>query len=374
MKDYIGFGALNEALEALGRESHRKVLVVASGSGWERFCAAGDRPFFAGREVCLFKDFAPNPEFKEILAGAERLRNFQPDIIIAIGGGSPMDVAKMMKAVVFTKEEYDAAKPESLKPSGEGPPLAAVATTSGSGSEATQFAVFYKDSVKQSLAHPSLRPDMAVVDPEMTYSLPPGQTAATGFDALSQAVESYWAGAATSESRELSRTAIGYIIPNLYNAVHAPAPGNRYNMAQAAYLAGKAINTTRTTMPHALCYHLTKRYGLPHGHATAITLPYFFLLNTDPSLPVNSPLTLERNRENMNDLFAMLGQQSAEDAYVFWRNLMRACGLASTLSEVGVDDADKMRALVSSMNMVRMKNHPVAIDSEYLVEYFLAHP
>ncbi len=374
MRDFVGFGALSEALHTLAGEGYAKVLVVASRSGWERFNAAEQRAFFSERQTELFSDFSINPDISEIMAGVEVLRRMQPDLILALGGGSAMDVAKMMKGVAFTREAFDPDQPEGLKPSGDGPPLAAITTTAGSGAEATQYAVFYRGRDKQSVAHPALRPEAAIVDPEMTYSLPPHQTAATGFDALSQCVEAYWCSGTGPEAQELAATGINYILPNIYNAVHTPEPGNRYHMIQGAYLSGKAINFTRTTMPHALCYHLTKRYGLPHGHAVALTLPYFFLINMDATLPVNTPLGPEGNRDNMGRLFEIMGQKTAEDCFAFWRNLMRACGLAPTLKEIGVDNAEKVRALVGSMNTARQKNNPVHIEPDALAQFMLDHP
>lgn len=371
MRDYTGFGALSEALLAMEAGGYRKVLVVASTSGWERFNAVEKRRFFAERDTRVFSAFSVNPDIAEIMAGAAVLGEFRPDLIVTIGGGSAMDVAKVMKAAVFTREPFAPEQPEGLKPSGEGPPLVAIATTSGSGSEATQYAVFYKGVEKQSLAHPSLRPEMAVVDPELTYSLPPAQTASTGFDALCQSVEAFWCSNTTPEARELATASIGYILPHIYNAVHSPAPDNRYHMAQGAYLSGKAIDITRTTLPHALCYHLTKKYGVPHGHACALTLPYLFLAFMDESLPVNSPLGPEGHRENMRGLFAVLGQETAEDCFVFWRNLLKACGLAATLPEVGMDTRDKVGAMVASMNTARQKNNPVHMEPEYLVDLFM---
>lgn len=374
MRDFVGFGALSEALQTLAAEEYDKVLVVASKSGWDRFNAVEKRAFFTERDTKLFSDFSINPDIAEIMVGVDVLRRFQPDLIVALGGGSAMDVAKMMKAVAFTHEPFDPAQPEGLKLSGDGPPLAAIATTAGSGAEATQYAVFYRGMDKQSIAHPSLRPEAAIVDPEMTYSLPPKQTAATGFDGLSQSVEAFWCSNTCPEARELATASIKYILPNIYNAVHSPEPGNRYHLAQGAYLSGKAINFTRTTMPHALCYHLTKHYDLPHGHAVAITLPYFFLINMDESLPINSPLGPEGHRENMRRLFAVMGQETADDCFAFWRNLMHACGLASSPREIGMDSAEKIRAMVGSMNTARQKNNPVHIEPDYLVDFILEHP
>ncbi len=372
MQDHIGFGALNEALGVLEGGGYASVLVVASESAWKRFNGENGREFFRKRNTRLFSDFSVNPDFKEILAGVEVCKAFKPDLILAIGGGSPIDVAKMIKAVVFTKKPYDPMQPETMEPSGEGPPLIAVATTAGSGSESTQYAVFYLGEKKQSLGHDSLRPDMAVVDPDMSYSLSPQQTAATGLDALSQSVEAYWSARTCPEARDFAEASIRYILPNLQKAVRHPDPASRYHMAQGAYLSGKAIQFTRTTLPHALCYHLTKRYGLPHGHAVALTLPYFFILNLDQSLPVQSPLGADGHYENMHRLIRLMGQTSAETAFAFWRDLLGNCGLANTFPAVGVDDAAKMRALVDSVDYAKAGNHPVKVDAEVLFKAFSA--
>ncbi len=370
MQDYIGFGALNEALGALDAGGYAKVLVVASESAWKRFNGEYGREFFRKRNTRLFSDFSVNPDFKEILAGVEVCRAFRPDLLVAIGGGSPIDVAKMIKAVVFTKVAYDPQLPETVKPSGDGPPLVAIATTAGSGSEATQYAVFYVGEKKQSVGHDALRPEMAVVDPEMSYSLSPKQTAASGLDALSQSVEAYWSARTCPEARDFAEASIRYILPNLQKAVQHPDPAARYHMAQGAYLSGKAIQFTRTTIPHALCYHLTKRYGLPHGHAVALTLPYFFILNLDRSLPVQSPLGAEGHYANMRRLIALLGHTSGEEAFAAWRQRLENCGLAHTFQAVGVNEAAKLRALVESVDYAKMVNHPVKVDADILFKAF----
>lgn len=373
-KDFVGFGALTEALGALANAGHRRVFVVASRGTWKRFTAMGDWPFFNDREIEVFGDFSPNPDFREILAGTERFKAFDPDLILAMGGGSPIDVAKMIKVMAYNTAPYDPESPEKIVPSGDGPPLVAVATTAGSGAEATRYAIFYVGEKKQSLGDAKVRPDVAVVDPELTYSMPPKLTAESGFDALSQAVESYWAVAATAESREMASAAIRYILPNLYNAVHEPQPGNRYHMAVGAYQAGKAINITRTTVPHALCYHLTKRYGLAHGHAVALTLPFFLVINADPEATVTSPGGREAHFDMMRNLLAMLGQETALDAAMFWRNLMRACGLTPTLAGVGLTTEQRLKDLIATANPARLGNNPVAVDAEMMLRRFKHEP
>ena len=374
MKDFVGFGALGEALQSLAEQNFRKILVVASQDGWKRFNSPEERPFFKEREPRLFTAFSPNPDFKEILAGVEIARQFQPDLILAYGGGSPIDTAKGIKAFLYSPGEYDPQEPQTLKISGDGPPIVAITTTAGSGSEATPFAIFYVGKKKQSLSHPSLRPQMAVADPEMTYTLPPVQTASTGFDALSQGVESYWSALATPESREFAAAAIKYALPNLYNAVHNPAPGNRYNMLMSSHLSGKAITATRTTIPHGLAYHLTQEYGLPHGHAVALTVPYFFRINMDESLPVTFPGGREAHSQNMASLFRLMGFASGDDCFVFWRNLMKACDLAPRLIDVGVDTREKTEKLIHSFDVSKAGGHPVTMTGEYLLDFLLANP
>ncbi len=191
---------------------------------------------------------------------------------------------------------------------------------------------------------------------------------------MAQGVEAYWSALATDEARKYAAAAIKYALPNLYNAVHAPAPGNRYNMLMAAYMSGQAITTTRTTIPHGLGYHLTKEYGLPHGHAVALTIPYFFRINMDAGLEANYPGGASAQRENMGELFKLLGVGTGEDAFIFWRNLMKACGLAPRLVDVGMDTREKVERLVASFDVAKAGGHPVKVSAGYLVEYFLANP
>lgn len=373
MTDYIGLGALNEALAKLEKDGCRRVFVVASENGWKRL-RPEERPLFGKAEVELFSDFTENPDFQDILKGAARYRAFKPDLIIAVGGGSPIDVAKVIKVLENTREPYDPKDPSTLVSSGDGPPLVAVATTSGSGSEATIYAVFYVGEKKQTVTNQNVRPTIAVVDPELTYSLSPMQTAACGFDALSQAIEAFWGAPTTPEAQELAASAMEYILPNLYNAVHTPDPDNRYKMAYGSYLAGQALSISRSTLPHALSYFLTQRYGLKHGHGVALTLPYFFYLNVDPGLEPNPPATRAGNRKNMTELYGMLGQANADDAFAFWRNLMKNVGLAPTLAQVGVNTPEKVTELVDTMDPNKVTSHPVRVPREYLVDFILTHP
>jgi alcohol dehydrogenase class IV len=156
-----------------------------------------------------------------------------------------------------------------------GKPLIAIPTTSGTGTEATCFAVVYIDKTKYSLKHSSILPDYTIIDPTLTHAMPPLVTAATGMDALAQAIESYWGVKSTHESQAYAREAItltlAYLKAACQNEVEA-----RDAMSRAANLAGKAINLTETTACHAVSYPITSYFNVPHGHAVALTLASMF--------------------------------------------------------------------------------------------------
>ena len=123
-------------------------------------------------------------------------------------------------------------------------------------------------------------PDIAILDPQLSSTLPPRQTAISGIDALSQAIESFWSVHATDNSRLLAKEAIVTLIEYLPQGVHAPTLQIREKLLWASHLSGQAINMTRTTGPHALSYFLSAHYKILHGQAVALFLPVFFLYNS----------------------------------------------------------------------------------------------
>jgi alcohol dehydrogenase class IV len=225
-------------------------------------------------------------------------------------------------------------------------PLYCAPTTAGSGSEATHFAVVYIGREKYSLAGEALLARAVAVDPLLSASMPPYLTACSGFDAVCHAVESWWARGADAESRGYAARALKLLLPNIEEAVTAPTPHARRNMAEGAYWAGRAINVSKTTAPHAFSYHLTSAYSIPHGHAVALALGTFWRVN-EPAIPPG--------------LLAALGQPSAGEAGRFWRDLMERCGLETRLSVLGVEP-EAAEEMAKSVNAERLGNNPVALD------------
>ncbi len=316
-----------------------------------------------------FRDFAPNPQFDDAVRGLTQFRSAAYDMIIAIGGGTAIDLAKLVKCFGTNPSPPRdlILKPDQIQ--GAEIPLVAIPTTAGTGSEATQFAVVYLDDEKHSLAHPSLRPDVTVLDPTLTYSMPPGLTAATGLDALAQAMESIWSVRATDDSMNLAEQALRLGRVHLRAAVREPTPESRAAMCAAANFAGKAINISRTTAPHALSYAITSRFGVPHGIAVALTIAPFLRFNAAVSADnVNAPHRVDAAQAAMRRIQEAMGVETAEDAADVWLALLRDLGCPTRLAEVGIRSAAQREAVAVAVNAERLSNNPRRTTSADLLD------
>lgn len=340
---------------------HDQVLLV---TGRSSYTGCGAAPLLevqlAGKHVVRFSDFQVNPLLDDVKKGLALIREDRPCTVIAVGGGSPMDMGKLIKALAGQSLDHGACvRGEGELKSNPHINLIAIPTTSGSGSESTHFAVVYMGKTKYSLARQDLLPGTVILDPALTDSMSPYQTACTGLDALSQGVESYWSVNADDTSREFSRRAITLVRDNLVRAVNNPDRESRRAMLKAANLAGQAINLTKTTAAHAFCYYLTSHYGVPHGHAAALLLGKFFLFNrrvADQDLSDSSSSPGEV-RQTLQEICALLGQDTPVEADRYITDIMKQCGLETDLKTI-LDFDKSFDDFFSSVNLQRLKNNP----------------
>ena len=276
---YIGDSSMQDFSDFLIGKSPKHIFLVRDKNSYG-LCGAKDilDAIFSelGCKVWEFFDFEPNPKYEDLQRGLKVLNDSNAEIIIAIGGGSVLDMAKLLR--FFNAYSGDFITNEFLQEKML-IPLCALPTTAGTGSEATHFAVMYKERVKYSVAHLKMLPELAVIYPFFTYKNPSYLTACTGFDALAQAIEAYWNKNATLCSDEYALKAIKVLWDYLPTAVNSPNKIARNLISEASYWAGKAINITKTTAPHAVSYPFTTYYGYPHGHAVALSFPFFAQLN-----------------------------------------------------------------------------------------------
>lgn len=334
--------------------------------GARSFEASGARRMLPGlrraAQVTRWSDFTPNVTVGDLSRGLAVAELARPDIVIGVGGGSSLDMAKLLCA--FGRPHSEAELWESVRGrrwlTSRRTRLVLVPTTSGSGSQATHFAVLYAGDDKYSVAAPALRPDGVVLDPGLAVSAGPYQRAVSGLDAVSHAIESLWAVDATDESRRYARRALRALLPTIEPFTSQPTRASSRAMAIGSHLAGRAIDISKTTVAHALSYGITRRYGVSHGHAVALTLGAFIeaLAGADPSR-LRPPVSPGRHARAMRDVLAALGSSDPTAAGQRFDALARRLGLPMRLRDVGIVTSGQVRELAAAVNFERLGNCPV---------------
>ena len=344
-----GFESIEKALEEVS--SHQYLLV----------CDASF-PFLPIKDkLCtdvVFNQFTPNPLYEQVCKGLEIFNAQHCDAIVAIGGGSTIDVAKCIKLYCKMDPSVNYLQQE-MKDTGV--PLIAIPTTAGTGSECTRYAVIYYDGKKQSVTHDSILPNFAILEPKLLKTLPLYQKKCTMMDALCQGIESWWSVNSTIESMSFSKIAVQLIMQYWEDYIFHNTDEAADGIMTAANYAGRAINITQTTAPHAMSYKLTSLYGLPHGHAVALCLPevwHYMLAHPEQCID-------KRGSDYLTSVFTDIAYAlecpSADKAADFMRNLLKVLELKRPNSEHRVKE---LEILTSSVNPVRLKNNPVALSDK----------
>jgi alcohol dehydrogenase class IV len=345
--------------EIISKHNPKRVLLV---TGKESFVHSGAKEIcdqlLRAHEVCIFDNFSPNPKLEDIEKGIAMMRETSPDLVLAIGGGSAIDIAKSI-AILAVHDENPAVYIQGEAPLTEkGVMVVAVPTTAGTGAEATHFAAVYIGPKKYSLAQAHMMPDYAIVDSALTHSLSPRQTALSGVDALCQAIESMWSIHSTDESKEYAAEALELILSNLRKAVLDPDRSSRSALARAAHLAGRAINISKTTACHAMSYALTVQFGIPHGQAVSLTLPQLLRFNDSVSSDdVMDTRGVAYVQSVLANIKTFLGSQSIDEAVCVYEKLIKDIDLSLRLSDFGVEK-EHIEGLVEAMSIERAGNNP----------------
>lgn len=367
--DY-GEGALQRLPHRVAEAGWQRLLLVCGRTSFEASGAAAIIPALERQaQVHRWSDFTPNPDSADLARGLDILRKTKADAILAIGGGSAMDMAKLLCAygnVAGASDLLEAIRiGERVAQRRLG--LHLVPTTSGSGSEATHFAVVYIGEEKFSVAGPALYADSITLDPSLTLSGSSYQRATSGIDAVCQAIESLWARGATGESRRYARHALRLLLPRIEPFVLAAEPEAARGMVIGAHLAGRAIDISKTTAAHALSYALTKRYGVSHGHAVALSLGGFIDVHAAAAPKrLQKDICLEQHRNAMSSILAVLGSRDGREARSRFSSLMKRLGLAHRLEDVGASQEER-ETLVQSINLERLNNNPVMLSDDELI-------
>jgi alcohol dehydrogenase class IV len=369
-----GPGAVRRLSGVLRRRGVRSCLLVTGGRSYGGSgLASAIEAQLAGVRTVRAPGVRPNPSLDDLTHGLAVLRGAEVDAVIAVGGGSVLDYGKAVTALAAQPWRAPRECLTGSFPMPRRHALVLVPSTSGTGSEVTAIAVFTVDGRKRSLEHETLRADVAIVDPELTYGLPAAVTAATGVDALSQAVESYWSTRSTPGSRRRSLTAITLVWRHLEAATLRGDPVARAGMSRAATLSGHAIDITQTTIPHALSYLLTTRFGVPHGHACGVFLGPVLAYNAGVgTADVADPRGVPFVRGRMRELARRLGAPDPATAAYRLEDLLGRLGLATRLSAFGVTRDDVGALVQAALDSPRLAANPRRLDRAALTDLVAA--
>jgi len=280
---YFGNNAMEELKNLRG---YKRAFIVTGGTSMQKFGFLQKLETIlkdTGLEVSKFEGVEPDPSIETVMAGAKAMLEFKPDVIVSIGGGSPIDAAKAMW-VLYEHPELtfeDIKKPFSMPKLRKKAIFVAIPSTSGTATEVTAFSVItdYSTKIKYPLADFEITPDIAIIDTTIPMTMPKTLVAHTGMDALTHAVEAYVASARSEFSDPLAMEAITMIFEYLVDSYNGCKEA-REKMHVAQCLAGMAFSNALLGITHSLAHKIGAQFGIPHGCCNAILLPYVVKFNS----------------------------------------------------------------------------------------------
>lgn len=331
---------LPEIVAGLGA---KKPLVLTTAGMVRRGLSQTIAQLFGARDVPIVDQVSSNPSIKQMQSLTALCASHQADAIIAWGGGSVIDAAKVLSACLAAPDSWslENALLQGLAWHGQPMvPVIAIPTTAGTGAEVTPFATVWDTDrqKKLSLAHSDLFPRVAVVDPQLLHGSPADVLVSCGLDAISQALESYWNRNATPVTDLLAVESLQHSLPVIRSlSGSAPSASDFCHMAEASLLAGICISQSRTALAHAMSYPMTARFGVPHGLACGITLPAILRFNQ----VADSGGKLER-------LASILGYDSVEEFAQSLAQILDATG-ARNMMRIYVTRPEDVTPFASEM-------------------------
>jgi len=364
----FGSGTMAQLPKEAASRGRRPLIVIGGGSARQSGLLDRVRAGLveAGLEPAVFEGVEPDPSLETVERGRAEYRRHECDLVIALGGGSVLDVGKAIGALARADEPVATFFSGQECPAA-GAPIIAMPTTAGTGAEVTPNSVISDPAQrrKASIRGRSLLPTIALVDPELTLSLPPEPTAHTGLDAFTQAIESYVSVGASPATDALALESLRHIAPSLRRAVEDGMDlAAREDMALGSLLAGIALASARLGLVHGLAHPLGELYHLPHGFVCGLLLPYVMEFN------------LEVARGKLDRAAGEIGVEGGAEGLLAWTvRLCRDLGVGHPLAERGASRDDYpaiIRDTLASGSTKRNPRAPTEQDVVRLLDQVLA--
>ena len=351
----------------IGKNKFKKIFII---TGKNSFYKSKANIFFKFPKNKIIKYYFKRsklPEFKELNIITKEIQKFSPDIILAIGGGAVIDYAKIVSILDLSlikdlKKKLMMYECVSIK---KVYPLIAIPTTAGSGAEATSGAVIYINNIKYSVENLLLIPDYFFLFSNLIINNPFILKSSAGFDAIAQGVESLISVKSNKSSVSFAKKSLTLSLKNYLSFLQKPNRENSQNMLLASNLAGKAINISKTTAPHAVSYPFSSLFGLDHGHAVSLTLEKFLLFNFKNLKHSETSFDLYQRYKFIFEIFKVKNINELNDKIKF---LKREANLIDSFSELGININSSKDKILNQVNLLRLKNNPIRVNKNDLIK------
>jgi len=352
----------NDIKDFLYDKNFKKIFILC---GKNSFLNSGAKKFIeeslTKKEIKYLYKISNFPTLDELIKIIKDIREFKPDLILAIGGGAIIDYAKIANLIELKddlkKLIINYAYPFKKKYT----KLAVIPTTAGSGAEVTSNAVIYVDGIKYSFENELLKPDNFFLIPEFLITAPYKIKSSAGFDAIAQAIESMLSKKSNEESLDYASKSLRVSINSYISFLDNPNLKNATEMCIASNLAGKAINISKTTAPHATSYPFTSLFNINHGHAVSLFFEKFLKYNFDNLNRSETNFDIKKRFEHMFKLFNVNNMNEFNSKISI---IKKKAKLEDNLKNLNIDINKSSEKIIKGINLLRLDNNPVKIDDK----------
>ncbi len=313
------------------------------------------------KDIFFFYKNSEIPRIEELIEIIKNLRNFKPNLVLAIGGGAVIDYAKIANVVEVRPDLNELIINYSYPFKKKYTKIAVIPTTAGSGAEVTSNAVIYVNGIKYSFESELLIPDNFFLVPEFLISAPNKIKSSAGFDAIAQALESLVSKKSNEESIKYASESLKISISSFISFLNNPNLKNAAEMSIASNLAGKAINISKTTAPHAASYPFTSLFNISHGHAVGLFFEKFFKFNFDNLEKSETTFDLKKRFDLIFNLFSVTGINDFNSKISL---IKKEAKLEDNLAKLNIDINQSSENIIKGINLLRLGNNPVKIDEK----------
>ena len=350
-----------DILKYINDKSFKKIFVLCGKKSFVNSGAENLLKNISNKEIKLFYKKSEIPILEELIEIIKDIKNFKPDLFLAIGGGAVIDYAKIANVVDIRPDLAELIVNYTYPFKKKYTKLAVIPTTAGSGAEVTSNAVIYVDGIKHSFESELLIPDHFFLIPEFLISAPNKIKASSGFDAIAQALESLVSRKSNDKSVEYASKSLRVSVNSLLSFINDPNMKNATEMSIASNLAGKAISISKTTAPHAASYPFTSLFDISHGHAVSLFFEKFFKFNYDNIDKSETSFDLKKRFDLIFNLFDVQDINGFNSKISL---IKKSTNLEDDLTKFNIDIIKSSEDVLKGINLLRLGNNPVKIDGK----------